>query len=245
MTDTFDVETASRTLLQVWRGGTRPAGLPVPPPDTDAAYAVQRAVIKALGGGAWKMALLEGRDRHAAALPGQRVVPSGDTLLPLPRDAAIEVETALILGADLHTGADRETILAAIGEVRLCFEIVASRFADRKAVLPLVAMADGFSSGFIVLGEALPGWRDAMTGPLDIRLWIDDRLFVASETVQSLEEALSFLSWLTRHAADQNLPLRKGDVIITGARVGPIPLEGANLARARAGAATVSVGLVV
>ncbi|MCZ0962536.1 fumarylacetoacetate hydrolase family protein [Paracoccus benzoatiresistens] len=244
MIDTFDAATAARTLLDVWDGRPRPAGLPVSPPDTDAAYAVQRAVIRELGSGAWKMALLAGRDRHAAALPGRLVRASGDTLAPLPQDACIEVETALILGADLHPGADRETVMAAIGEVRLCFEIVASRFADRTAVQPLEAMADAFSSGGIVLGDRLDNWGEAMAGSLGIRLWLDEKPIQASETLQTLDDALSFLSWLAGHAAEQGAPLRKGDVIITGARIGPLPLKDAGTARASAGGAGVAVRLM-
>lgn len=244
MTEEFDVAAAARSLLQVRDGGPRPAGLPVSPPDTAAAYAVQRAVIRQLGGGAWKMALLAGRDRHAAALPGRLVAASGETLPALPRDACIEVETALILGTDLHPGADPDRVMAAIGEVRLCFEIVASRFADRTAVRPLEAMADAFSSGGIVLGDPLDNWREALRGPLGIRLWLDDRPIQASETLQGLDDALSFLSWLADHAAGQGMPLRKGDVVITGARLGPLPLEDAGTARASAGGAEVAVNLV-
>lgn len=243
MTDDFDAATAAHALLHVWRGGPRPAGLPVPPPDPDAAYAVQRAVIAELGGGAWKMALLAGRDRHAAALPKRLVAASGDTLAALPPDACIEVETALVLGADLPTGADPAAALAAIGQVRLCFEIVASRFADRTQVAPLEAMADAFSSGGIVLGDPLDDWRDRLTEALGIRLWLDDRPVDAPETRQSLDDAVSFLTWLAGHAAAQGLPLRKGDVIITGARIGPLALKDAGRARAIAGEAGVSVGL--
>ena len=244
MTEEFDVATAAGTLLQVWGGGSRPAGLPVSPPDTEAAYAVQRAVIRELGSGAWKMALLAGRDQHAAALPGRLVVASGETLPPLPHDACIEVETALILGTDLHPGTDPDRVMTAIGEVRLCFEIVASRFADRKAVHPLEAMADAFSSGGIVLGDALDNWRNALGGLLGIRLWLDDQPVDASETRQSLDDALSFLSWLADHAAEQGVPLRKGDVVITGARLGPLPLKNAGTARASAGGAEVAVKLM-
>lgn len=244
MTDAFDAAAAARALLQVWGGGPRPAGLPVSPPDTAAAYAVQRAVVRDLGGGAWKMALLAGQDRHAAALPGRLVATSGSRLAALPHDACIEVETALILGADLHPGAGPAEALAAIGEVRLCFEMVASRFADRRAVHPLEAMADAFSSGGIVLGDALDNWRDALAGLLGIRLWLDDQPVQAPETLQGLDDALSFLSWLAGHAAGQDMPLRKGDVIITGARIGPLPLNDAGSARASAGGAGVAVNLV-
>ena len=67
MSAAFDPEAAARALLAVHRGAPRLPGLTPPPPDTAAAYAVQRAVIRALGGGAWKMALLAGRNRHAGA----------------------------------------------------------------------------------------------------------------------------------------------------------------------------------
>lgn len=243
MTDLFDAEAAARILLAVRRGAARPAGLPVPPPDAAAAYAVQRAVIRKLGGGAWKMALLAGRDRHAAALPAGLVAASGGTLPPLPPDACVEVETALVLGADLHSGADAGAVMAAIREVRLCFEIVASRFADRARVHPLEAMADAFSAGGIVLGDALDDWRDALAGPLGIRLWLDDRPVAAPEAPQGLDEALSFLSWLASHADGQGLPLRKGDVVITGARIGPLPLGDATTVRASAGGAEVAARL--
>ncbi|WP_449044687.1 fumarylacetoacetate hydrolase family protein [Paracoccus versutus] len=243
MSAAFDPEAAARALLAVHRGAPRLPGLTPPPPDTAAAYAVQRAVIRALGGGAWKMALLAGRDRHAGALPGQGTVRTG-ACLPLPADACIEVETALVLGADLPAGAGPSAAAAAIAEVRLAFELVAPRLADRKAAQPLELMADGFGSAGIVLGDVLPGWRDGMTGPLGIELWLDGRRVAAPEAVASLAEAVDFLAWLAGHAAAQDLPLCRGDVIITGARIGPLPLDGARIARARAGGAEVSARFV-
>ncbi|MEG4642186.1 fumarylacetoacetate hydrolase family protein [Paracoccus sp. APAP_BH8] len=240
MSAAFDPEAAARALLAVHGAAPRLPGLVPPPPDPDAAYAVQRAVIRALGGGAWKMALLAGRDRHAGALPGRGVVRSDALLPPLPADACIEVETALILGADLPAGATAAAAADAIAEVRLAFELVAPRLADRGTALPLELMADGFGSAGIVLGDVLPDWRDGMTGPLGIALWLDERRVAVPETAASLAEAVDFLAWLAGHAAAQDLPLCQGDVIITGARIGPLPLDGARTARARAGGAAVS-----
>jgi 2-keto-4-pentenoate hydratase len=236
----FDPEAAARALLAVHRGAPRLPGLTPPPPDPDAAYAVQGAVIRALGGGAWKMALLAGRDRHAGALPGQGVVRSGALLRPLPADACIEVETALILGADLPAGATAAAATDAIAEVRLAFELVAPRLADRRMASPLELMADGFGSAGIVLGDVLPGWRDGMTGRLGIELRLNDQPVAAPEAAASLAEAVGFLSWLAGHAAAQGLPLRRGNVVITGARIGPLPLDGARSAHARVGPAEVS-----
>ncbi|WP_410218315.1 fumarylacetoacetate hydrolase family protein [Paracoccus sp. (in: a-proteobacteria)] len=227
MNPTFDPKAAARVLLDVRAGAPRPAGLPTPPPNTTAAYAVQSEVMRHLGGRAsWKMALLGGRDRHTAAMPASEVVTSGSTLGPLPHDAAIEVETAFILGADLPAGTTPAAALAAVAEVRLAFEIVSSRYNDRTFVQPLEAMADGFSSAAIVLGSPIRDWQSLLDQPLGLTLALDGHAVAASEQTPTLSETAGFLSWLASHAAGQSMQLSAGTVIITGARIGPIPLRG-------------------
>lgn len=236
MTPIFDAEAAARVLLEVRGGGARPVGLPATPPDPNAAYAVQAAVMRQLSGPAsWKMALLAGRDRHTAAMPANEVVASGAALAPLPADAAIEVETAFVLGADLPAASTPEAALAAVAEVRLAFEIVSSRYRDRTLVHPLEAMADCFNSAGIVLGDAIPDWRDRLNGPLDLNLSLDGQLVAATEQGATLPQTADFLAWLSTRAADMGLPLVAGTVIISGARLGPIPLGSAREATASAG----------
>lgn len=240
MTPIFDAEAAARVLLEVRGGGTPPVGLPAMPPDPEAAYAVQAAVMRQSAGTAsWKMALLAGRDRHAAAMPASEVVASGAILGPLPAAAAIEVETAFVLGADLPTRSTPEAVLAAVAEVRLAFEIVSSRYRDRTVVHPLEAMADCFNSAGIVLGDAIPDWRDRLNGPLDLTLSLDGQPVVATEQGATLPQTADFLAWLSTRAADMGLPLVAGTVIISGARIGPILLGGAREATATAGSVTV------
>ncbi|QDA36718.1 hydratase (plasmid) [Paracoccus liaowanqingii] len=233
MTPTFDPKAAARVLLDVRAGAPRPAGLSVTPPDTTAAYAVQSEVTRQLGGRAsWKMALLGGRDRHTAAMPGSEVVASGCTLPVLPPDAAIEVETAFILGADLPAGSTPDAALEAVAEVRLAFEIVSSRYHDRTSVPPLEAMADCFSSAGIVLGDPIPDWRTDLDQPLGLTLALDGQPVATTEQTPTLTGTADFLAWLATHAAGQNMQLSAGTVIITGARIGPIPLRGAREALA-------------
>lgn len=240
MTPTFDPKAAARVLLDVRAGAPRPAGLSVTPPDTAAAYAVQSEVMRKLGGRAsWKMALLGGRDRHTAAMPGSEVVASGSTLPALSPDAAIEVETAFILGADLPAGSTSSAALDAVAEVRLAFELVASRYADRTAVPPLEAMADCFSSAAIVLGDPIPDWRTHLDQPLGLTLALDGQQISAPEQTPALTETADFLAWLATHAAGQNMQLSAGTIIITGARIGPIPLRDAREAFASFGPITV------
>lgn len=212
------------------------------PPDTATAYAVQSEVMRQLGGRAsWKMALLGGRERHAAAMPVDEIFASGATLRSLPHDAAIEVETAFILGEDVPAGTKPGAVLEAVAEVRLAFEVVASRYGDRTAVTPLEAMADCFSSAAIVLGETIPDWQRHLDQPLGLTLVLDGQPVDAPEQAPTLTETADFLAWLASHAAKQNLPLSAGTVIITGARLGPIPLHGAREAIAGLGSTQVRV----
>lgn len=234
MTAIFDPQAAARILLEARAGGARPTGMPDGPARPGNAYAVQAEVMRALGCPvSWKMALLCGKDRHTAAMPASEIYRSGATLTGLPPDAAIEVETALVLGTDLRPGGTVGTALDAVAELRLAFEIIGSRYADRTKVPPLAAMADSFSSAGIVLGDAIPDWRAALDRPLGLTLKLNDKDVPAVEQSLGLDQTGDFLMWLAQHAAEQRLPLLAGTVIITGARIGPISLAGVGVAVGR------------
>lgn len=238
----FDPAAAAATILAARNGAERPADLDQAPPDTDAAYAVQRHVIAGLGqGGAWKIAMLEGRHRHTSVMPRSEISMWGETRPALPKDACVEVETALILGADLPAGSDAAAARAAVAEVRLALELVSSRFADRTAANPLSGMADNFSSAGIVLGDQIEDWDGTLEGKMGLGLSYDGTAVEVTEVAQPLTGAIEFLVWLAGHAEAQGLPLRRGDVLITGARIGPLPMNGATEIRASAGSAEVSV----
>lgn len=232
----FDVASAAELLLKA-RGQGSPVAVTAPEPaDRTAARQVQEAVMAGLcdPGGVWKMALLGGVTREAAILPRALLHETGTRPI-LPGHAAIEVETALILDRD---PGPRPT-LDAIAEIRLAFEFVASRLRGNCA--PLWKMADSFSSAGILMGEPIGGWRDGLPDRLGIALTIDGLPAAATETPAPISDALDFLGWLSRHAAAQGRRLKQGDVIITGARIGPVPLAGASRARAVALGASVSL----
>lgn len=236
----FDPIAAARLLAAARQGGERPRGLAPAPADTASAYAVQAAVLDALGeaaGGAWKQAMLGGKTRECAALPMSLVQGPGPAGA-LPPFTAIEVETAVILSGDPGKGDP----IAAIAEIRLAFELLGSRYAQGTDPAPLERMADAFSNAGIILGEELPGWRNGLPDRLGITLVIDGTPVEAPEAAAPLAEALDFLTWLSGHARRRGYPLKRGDVIITGARIGPLPLAAGQRIRAEAMGAAVSIG---
>ena len=235
----FCVDRAAECLLKA-----RESGKPVPipcaaPPDTASAYAVQKAVLAGMAdpGGVWKMALLDGTRREAAILPRASLVGNG-AQLQLPDGVLIEVETALVLARDPGSRPDA----SAIADIRIAFEFIAPRLEGRAT--PLWHMADSFRSAGVCLGESIPGWRDGLPDRLGITLLADNRIVEASETAAPLADALDFLGWLSAHALDQGTALKRGDVVITGARVGPVGLNGAASAVGTGMGASVSCKLL-
>lgn len=235
---TFDPKAAAEQLLEAHRSGKPAASLDPVPANTGAAYAVQSAVLRGLGdpGGVWKMALLDGVQRETSILPRAFLHEDG-SVLSLSGLTQIEVETALVL-ADDPAAVGPE---AAIAEVHLAFEFVASRYAhDPK---PLEKMADAFNSAAIVIGERIAGWRSGLPDRLGIALSLDGKTIEAAEASAPMNEARDFLTWLSGHAKAQGTPLKQGDVVITGARLGPLPLGAAKEAHATAKGANVNATL--
>ena len=75
---------------------------------------------------------------------------------------------------------------------------------------------------------------------------VEDQVFTAAafgmaDSILGNSDALDFLGWLSRHAEGQGRPLKQGDVVITGARIGPLPMTGALRACATAMGATATV----
>lgn len=225
-------------IVSARRTGQLAASLETPA-DAAAAYAVQHGVLAGLGdpGGVWKMALLGGVSREAAILPRAALHRSG-AVLPMAAHSAIEVETALILAGDPGP----EASVAAIAEIRLAFELVASRLPPDAP--PLARMADGFSSAGVVLGSRIDAPITALPDRLGINLILDGTAADTHETAAPMGDALDFLGWLSGHARRHGHPLKRGDVVITGARIGPLPLGSTRQARAEAMGATVEISIL-
>ncbi|MBC9245309.1 hydratase [Paracoccus sp. 11-3] len=236
MNDIFDADAAAASLVDARQTGKPALPLSPSPATTRDAYAVQQAVMQRLGdpGGVWKMALLGGVDREASILPQAALADSG-AQLALPSHAMVEVETALILAKDPGPKPD----LNSIADIRLAFEIVATRFA--AAPSPLQAMADSFNSVAVILGGSVPHWQDGLPDRLGIALTLDGQRIAATEAAAPLADVMDFLGWLSHHARAQGRPLKAGDVVITGARIGPLPLAKARLASAVAMSASVEL----
>jgi len=149
-------------------------------------------------------------------------IPDGGTLLTSRViQPKAEAEVALILGADiLGPHITRESVEAAVEGVAAAIEIVDSRIADWRITFA-DTVADNGSSAFFVIG--------ATVKPLaGLDLWTCGMVLEVNGAVASLGAGAACLghpleaaTWLAKTLASQGAPLRKGDIILTGA-LGPM-----------------------
>ena len=189
------------------------------PADAAGAYAMQDQIIGQIGAvGGWKV-LAGASELTCSPIPANRYFADGASVSSSQhRFVLAEVEIAVKLGADLGANADAAAVEAAIASLHPVLEMVGSPFVDRDAVAANAKMGDLQSNGCVVVGPALdPAIRNELS-TLPVRLLLDGTEAKAAATGASWGATVEALRWLASHAAARDLPLRAGQVIISGAR---------------------------
>lgn len=205
------------------------------PNDKAVAHVVQTETIRAIGPiGAWKVSPVPANGEPAASpLPTSAVYQSGAMLdLVRTRNVGVEAEIAVTISRDLaakSTPYTLDDVLDAVGGLHLAIEIIDSRFADRVATPALAQAADLLNGAAVIVGPE----RSAQSWPelerQRLRLLVDGVEAEVTTEGSTTANALAALVWLANHATSRGLPLMAGTVIITGARIGALPLTGRHL----------------
>ncbi|WIM72774.1 fumarylacetoacetate hydrolase family protein [Corynebacterium suedekumii] len=135
----------------------------------------------------------------------------------------MEPELALILGSDLAADATIEDVHAAIASTHLAVEIIDSRVRDWDIRL-VDTVADNASCGAVILDRT----------PVDVSL--EDLPMVTAEMTIGGDVAgsgtgsdvmghpLAPLPWLAGVLGEQGVPLKAGDIVLTGSFCGAAPV---------------------
>lgn len=232
----FDAAWAASILAEARRNGTKIAVLPGParPRTIGQAYAIQDQTARLCAPvGGWK-ASFEADGKTATVAPVAQADVFAGAGLAMPGPLQLEVEFAVKLIADLPANAapfDAATMDRAIGPAFVVFEILGSRFADRNAISPFEFLADGNGNAAIVIGEEIADWRRLDLATLDVRLRVDDAEHSRKTSGGApAGQVLDLLAALANHAAEHIGGLKAGQVIITGARVGPVAIAARRVA---------------
>lgn len=217
-------------LLAAHDGGPQVGVVPeqVVPPDLDAVYTVQDEIIRQAGAvGGWKVTAGLGHPPLCAPIPANRCFVDGDRIDgPRHRIFLAEIEFAVRLGADLFAGASARDVEAAIASVHPAIELIGNPFIDRDAQPRNVQLADLQSNGAVVVGPDMDRAITASLATLPVGLEFDGRPVHNVETGASWDDTVKAIAWLADHAEARGLPLKAGQVIITGARA-LLKLDGA------------------
>ena len=224
--------------------------------DLDEAYAVQRALHQLLS---VRRGAIAGRKIALSSKAMQQMVgidsPVAGTffekdLIDSPatvdlssfRHMGIEAELAFRLARDVHPGEAREPFSDLIAEVRPAFELVEDKGVDYTAIDAQTLVADNAWCGGVVLGPAIPAWRDwdiaNLTGTLSQSGHPDEA------TNTGAADPWGSLAWVFEHAASHGDVLRAGEFIITGSAVRTrFPALGDKLTYELHGLSSVSLSL--
>ncbi len=230
MSPIYPAQEAADLLMRSRIDGHPLAALPDPlAPDTLAqAYAVQDATLERLGpSGGWKVAAKPDSEPRCAVIPACNFYQSG-ALIPVP-DAGfdVEVEVAFVFARDLvgrDTPYAADEVAEAIGSLHLAIELISSRFVDRKKLSPFSPIADLQSNAGVILGPEMADWRDLPLEALQLTLDLDRERIGLPVKNASFAATLPVLVWLANHAVARGHGLKRGDAVITGARIGPVSL---------------------
>lgn len=191
------------------------------PADLAGAYAMQNEIVGQIGSiGGWKIVAGAQGDPLCSPLPANRYFADGASVSSSRlRFVLAEVEIAVKLGSDLPAGADAARAETAIVSIHPVLEMVGSPFVDRDTIDANTKLGDLQSNGAVIVGPALdPAIKDQLA-TLAVGLRLDNVEAGHAETGASWTAIVDAVRWLASHAAARGLPLKAGQIIITGARV--------------------------
>jgi 2-oxopent-4-enoate/cis-2-oxohex-4-enoate hydratase len=140
-----------------------------------------------------------------------------------------EGEIAFILKADLRgPGVSAADVLAATEWVTPCFEVVDSRIRDWKIRIQ-DTVADNASCGLFVLGEQKVRPRDVDLTTCGMVVRKNGETLSTGAGAAALGSPVSCVAWLANTLGAFGIPLRAGEVILSGSLVPLEPVEAGDI----------------
>ena len=134
----------------------------------------------------------------------------------------VEAEIALVIGQDM-TGASgryiRESAAACIVAAHAAIELVDDRNANYARITAAKLIANNSLNAGIVLGPAVPHWRQRDLASLKDAMLIDGQVAAEGTDADILGHPLNAFVWLANSLDGRGKWLRKGDVVMCGSFV--------------------------
>lgn len=217
---------AKKTPLTLYPG--------TPPATMAEAYAIQDAAIAIDGRrvGGWKVGRIAadlvdhyGDNRLTGPIFADAIVDAADggrPSMPVFANgfAAAEAEILLCLGEVGDRDWDIDTVRDCIADVRTGIEIASSPFAAINRNGPAVTASDYGNNNGLVLGPAIPGWRDIDLVRMRVEFFVDDAPAGAATMETMLDGPFGSALFLIRTLRRRGIAVTPGTWVSTGAITG-------------------------
>jgi len=225
---TFTPASAAAMLAAAWRSGRLLTELPadIRPRTMSEGYDVQDALVAELGLPVvgWKLGVGSAAQKASSGV-GRSIAgpvlgpylhgPGATVVLPNAAPVTIELEIAYVLGRDIRPDEPDFPVSEAVAAVRVAFELVLSRFVDRRAVGWPSFAADNGAFEALVLGEIIdPAAVPELARSLVVR--VDGREEARSLTGQDATDPEAALADLVAIARERGMVLPEGSIVSTG-----------------------------
>jgi 2-keto-4-pentenoate hydratase len=231
---TTDAEAAFADLLVELRLGGKPqSGLDaiLAPPDAASAYRVAAGVRERLGWSVagWKIAA--NKPEMQAALRAEEPIfgPVFEQFIhesPAALDHSklqhpvVECEYVVRFKESLAprgTPYSQSEVSDAIEDIHIGIEVAECRFIhdDAFPALPAI-LADGSGSGHLVVGPAVPNWREANIAEAQITLTVDGDARRNGNAGDAIDHPLIPATWLANRLNQDDMAIQAGDLVSTG-----------------------------
>jgi 2-oxopent-4-enoate/cis-2-oxohex-4-enoate hydratase len=158
-------------------------------------------------------------------------VPVSTTLIQ-PR---AEGEIAFFLEKDLTgPGVTSEDVLAATAYVKPCFEIVDSRIRDWKIKI-CDTIADNASSGVFLVGDDAVDPRTVDFVTCGMVVWKNGEVISTGAGAAAVGTPVGCVAWLANTLGAWGIPLKAGEVILSGSLVPLEPVRAGDVMEVRVG----------
>jgi 2-keto-4-pentenoate hydratase len=238
-------DAAAAWMTDLWKSGGQVAGLPdgLKPATIDDGYDIQDRLVANLGlaVAGWKLGLGSPKQRldtgAGASIAGRifaaKCHQPGDTiLLPDAAPVTIEFEIAFVLGRDIRPDASEIDPMAAIGETRVTFELVRSRFLDRRTAGWPSFAADNAAFEALVVGATVDRAELAAIAASAVVLADGEERARALAGEDATDPTRAYVDFVAT-ARRRGMVLPKGSIISTGTVTKPFNIEGAVAIEAR------------
>jgi 2-oxopent-4-enoate/cis-2-oxohex-4-enoate hydratase len=135
-----------------------------------------------------------------------------------------EGEIAFVLKRDLvGPGITHADVLAATAGVKVCFEIVDSRIRDWQIRIQ-DTIADNASCGLFVASDTLIDVHSLDLVTCGMVLWKNGELVATGAGAAALGSPVNGVTWLANALGHHGVPLKAGEIILSGSLVPLIPV---------------------